>query len=51
MADPNKAHIIDCRQFGDKVDEIENKLTELIPVYCKKTGIFFDIIDEVPPQC
>lgn len=46
----NKAHIIDRRQFGNKIDEIEDKLTKLIPVYCKETGVFLDIIKEEKPQ-
>ena len=46
MLDPNKAHIIDRRQFGNKIDEIEAKLTAAIPTYCKNTNIFPEILRE-----
>ena len=46
MSDTNKAHIIDRRQFGDKIDEIEAKLTAAIPIYCKNTNIFPEILRE-----
>lgn len=38
----NKAHIIDRRKFGDRVDDVEAKLTEAIPIYLEITGLLLD---------
>lgn len=46
MPDPDKAHIIDRRQFGNKIDEIEAKLAAALPIYCKRTGFFPEILRE-----
>lgn len=50
MPDPDKPHIIDRRQFGDKTDEIEDKLATILLVYCKRTGIFPEILKEDDPK-
>ena len=50
MPDPDKPHIIDRRQFGDKIDKIEAKLAVALPVYCKRTGIFPEILREDDPK-